>query len=170
MRLALTALILLFTVSLTAQIGEAREDIEIVHLGGPILLYHSTGKVNGKAGITIFDTKDAEGRSYHILYYQNQEYQQLADVQKAGFFASKADIDYLFEEMRKVFKTKKTVSIPIGKSEMTVNYFNVLGRQLFIQMSGDVRGHFSLTPGGLYYLLGKGDQWDRKAFKKHLKS
>ena len=163
-------LLLFISVSLSAQIGKSSSDSKEKLLGEEVSLFHSTG-INGIVSISINDKlKDDRGTPYHIMTFQNQEYHQLKDFQVAGFYAAKDDIEYLFNEMIKVFKTKKTINIPIGKSVMKVSSFSSIGKEILIQISGEAEGYFSLTPAGVYYLLGKKNKWNRKEWKKYLKS
>jgi len=152
-----------------AQIGESSSDKKIKLLGGEVTLLNGID-INGTARISISEENiDDNGSPYYMLSYQNQEYTSIRDTQIAGFFASKEDLDYLFGEMKKVFKTQETVNIPLGKSNMRISY-SAPFKQLFIQMRGQAKGNFSLNVQQFYYLFGRGAEWNRKSWKKYLKS
>lgn len=102
-----TLIALIFTVSLSAQIGKAKSEEKLKLLGGEVSLYKGV-TANGKARIVISDDNtDENGNPYHMIAFQNQEYTTVRDTQVAGFFASKDDLDYLFNEMKKVALAKE---------------------------------------------------------------
>lgn len=168
MKTYITTLALLFTFSLSAQIGKSSGEKEVKTLGGVVTLLNGY-EPNGSAQIVINETTDENGNPYYMLSYQNQEYTTIRDIQIVGFFASSEDLDYLFKEMKKVFKTQETINIPLGKSNMRVSYIKPT-KTLFIQMRGEAKGNFSLNVQQFYYLFGRGSEWSKKSWKAYLKS
>mgnify|MGYP006128963803 FL=1 len=71
--------------------------------------------------------------------------------------------------MKKVFKTKETTSIPLGRSNMRISYME-LSKSLFIQMRGQAKGNFSLNVRQFYNLFGRGSELSKKSWKAYLKS
>ena len=168
MRTIFTIVALIFTLSLSAQIGESSGEKEQKTLGGIVTLLNGY-ETNGSAQISINETTDDNGNPYYMLSFQNQEYTTLTDTQIAGFFASSEDLDYLFGEMKKVFKTKETTSIPLGRSNMRISYME-LSKSLFIQMRGQAKGNFKLNVRQFYNLFGRGSELSKKSWKAYLKS
>ena len=170
MKSVLTSLTLLFVLSLSAQIGKVSESEKLSFVGGKVNLFSGYG-INGKAHISFLKSscKEEIGCLY-ALSFQNQEYNQIQDIQKAYFTATKEELDYLFNEMKKVFKFQKDISIPIGKNTLQVSYIKDIDKSIMVIFSGEANGYFKVNGAALYYLFGKEKEWNKKSWKAFLKS
>lgn len=170
MRLTLTALSLLFTVSLTAQIGKVSESEKLSFVGEKVNLFSGYG-INGQVHISFLKSScEEETGCLYALSFQNQEYNQIQDIQEAYFTATIEELDYLFNEMKKVFKFQKDISIPIGKNTMEVSYTKDINKSIMVIFSGEANGYFKVNGAALYWLFGKKKEWNKKTWKAYLKS
>jgi len=170
MKAYIITLALFFTATLTAQIGKVSESEKLSFVGEKVNLFSGYG-INGKAHISFLKSSCEEQIGcLYALSFQNQEYNQIQDIQEAYFTATTEELDYLFNEMKKVFKFKKDISIPIGKNTMKVSYIKDIDKSIMVIFSGEANGYFKVNSAALYYLFGKKKEWNKKSWKAFLKS
>ena len=172
MKYLIIAVAILCTTPSFAQIGKAEIKSENVTIGEVSLLeYGIIGNINGRASITRSDTKNEEGKAYHMIAFQNQKYKSITDIKVAGFFAGQEELDYLFNEMVNVLKTGQEIELTLGKR--VVNLSRSMGGKkgaLLFWVNGE--GYFYLNDQQVYVLFGKEsdwikDEWNNKAWKNY---
>jgi len=156
-----------------AQIGRAEKKIsENVTIGEVSLLEYGTiGRLNGSASITRTDTENEEGKAYHMIAFQNQEFKTITDIKVLGFFANQEELDYLFNEMVNVLKTGQEIDLTLGNRTITLS--RSMGSKkgaIMFWANGD--GYFYLNDQQLYLLFGKDsewkkDDWNNKAWRNY---
>ena len=170
MKKTLLFIIPLLTTLLNAQIGKVSTPEELLFLGENVNLFGSYG-VNGNVNISYLKSScDDENGCLYSLSFQNQEFNQIENIQRAYFNAKSEELEYLFNEMKKVFKFQEQISITIGKSTMIVSYSKSIDKTIMITLSGEAKGYFKVNAAGLFYLFGKKEEWNKKTWKAYLKS
>ena len=92
-------LFLLIPIMCFGQIGASSSvSNEIIEIGS-INLYNSMGTVNGKAKLTKANDND------YLLSFQDQNFQQISSIVIVEFSATSDELDYLFNELKKTFKS-----------------------------------------------------------------
>lgn len=155
-----------------AQIGKAEKKSENVTIGEVSLLeYGIIGNINGRASITRSDTKNEEGKAYHMIAFQNQEYKSITDIKVLGFFANQEDLDYLFNELVNVLKTGQEIELTLGNRTVTLSR-SMGGKKGALLFWANGGGYFYLNDQQMYVLFGKEsdwikDEWNNKAWKNY---
>ena len=142
-----TLIALIFTVSLSAQIGKAKENTKWVTIG-----------VSDKLVGTPKLSKVANGNLYD-LYYSNFEYRNIDDMKHLFFEATPEELDYLYNEFASVFqsKSKDTKNIQVGNATV---YYKRVAASIRISIdyediSGETSGWFFVSKKKLAKLFGK---------------
>tara|TARA_A100001015_G_C15018750_1_gene726884 strand:- start:1266 stop:1766 length:501 start_codon:yes stop_codon:yes gene_type:complete len=164
-KLVLLLLIIPF-VSL-GQIGQATDVEKPKLLGKEVNLYGTQG-INGSVRIFVMGKTNGNGQKLYTLKFQNQEYEILQDGVSVPFYASATELDYLFNQMKMVFKLGKSEIkvIPVGDSKFVITKVN--SNEILISIDGQKNGYFNVNPAGLHFLFGK--RWNKKEWKAYLKS
>tara|TARA_R100001440_G_scaffold74908_1_gene100949 strand:+ start:513 stop:1013 length:501 start_codon:yes stop_codon:yes gene_type:complete len=157
----------LFSSHLFSQIGQATDVEKPKLLGKEVNLYGTQG-INGSVRIFVIGKTNENGQKLYTLKFQNQEYEVLQDGVSVPFYASATELDYLFNQMKMVFKMDKseTKVIPVGDSKFVITKVN--SNEILISIDGQKNGYFNVTPAGLHILFGK--RWNKKKWKAYLKS
>ncbi len=147
----------------------------------PVLGYGQIGKINDNqlpettligevtnplGFIASLKKSVIDGDNFYMLSFRNFEYQYLVDAEVLSFNATNDEIEYLFLELKKGFKSKSYVTLDIGKSKIMFKQY-VSNKNLIITVSGDANGFFSLTGKQLHTLFNK--PFNKKEFKEFLK-
>ena len=147
MRLIFTIVALIFTLSLSAQIGKAEENTKWVTIGVADRLV-GTPKLSKTEGGNLYD-----------LYYSNLEYVQIDDMKHLFFEATPEELDYLYNEFASVFnsKSKETKNINVGNATV---YYRRMSASIRISIdyeaaSGETSGWFFVSKKKLAKLFGK---------------
>lgn len=104
--------------------------------------------------------------NFYMLSFKNYEYQYLVDAEVLSFNATNDEIEYLFLELKKGFKSKSLVTLDVGKSKLMFKQY-INKKNLIITVSGDASGFFSLSGKQLHTLFNK--PFNKKEFKEFLK-
>lgn len=147
MKYFLYAFAFLFSVSLTAQIGQAKENTKWTTVG-------VADKLVGTPKLS-----KAEGTNMYDLYYSNFEYRNIDDMKHLFFEATSEELDYLYNEFSSVFKSKSKAIKNIQVGNATV-YYSKMGASVKITIdyetaSGETSGWFFLSKKKLAKLFGK---------------
>lgn len=131
----------------------------------------SVGKTIGKAewyGNWYAELKktNVDNKDYYVLSYKNAEYQTIFDIHSIGFYATEAELEYLFNELKKGFKSKEELKLNIGKT--TIMFRKFMKSNIYISNLDGSGSWFSIPPNLFYELFGK--KYDKKEFKSYLKS
>lgn len=125
------------------------------------------GEVTNPVGFVASLQKSViDGDNFYMLTFKNYKNQYLVDVEVIFFSATSDEIEYLFLELKKGFKSKSIVTLDIGKSKIMFKQY-ISNKNLIITVSGDANGVFSLTGKQLHTLFNK--PFDKKEFKEFLK-
>ena len=125
------------------------------------------GEVTNPVGFIASLKKSViDGDNFYMLSFRNFEYQYLVDAEVLSFNATNDEIEYLFLELKKGFKSKSPVTLDIGKSKIMFKQY-ISNKNLIITVSGDANGFFSLTGKQLHTLFNK--PFNKKEFKEFLK-
>ena len=166
MKAALTIITLLFTISLTAQIGKGASTEQKDKNKGKVIIGQAITLGNVMAELNrVNSLRDDEGRTFHVLLYRNSEYRYLTDFKALNFYASSDDIDYLFNELALALKNQEERSITLGDDKLTYQPFMKKNIAFWALNAGGI--HY-LSPEHLHNLFGK--KFDKKAWKAFLKS
>ena len=126
------------------------------------------GEVSNPVGfIASLKKSVVDGKDFYMLTFRNAEYQYLTEVETLSFYADKDDLEYLFLELKKGFKSKSEMNLDVGKSKLYFNQY-INNKTLLIYVSGEAKGYFSLNGKQLFKLFGKA--YNKKAFKEFLKN
>ena len=147
MKYLITALTLLFTLSLSAQIGKAKENTKWTTIGVADKLV-GTPKLSKVENGNLYD-----------LYYKNFEYPNIDDSKHLFFEATPDELDYLYNEFASVFKSKSKDMKNIKVGNATV-YYSRQAASIMIQIdyediSGETSGWFFVSKKRLAKLFGK---------------
>ena len=107
-----------------------------------------------------------DGDNFYMLSFRNFEYQYLVDAEVLSFNATDDEIEYLFLELKKGFKSKSLITLDVGKSKLMFKQY-INKKNLIITVSGDASGFFSLSGKQLHTLFNK--PFNKKEFKEFLK-
>ena len=147
MKKLLSVLVLTFTISLSAQIGETKENTKWITIG-------IADKLMGTPKLD----KTESGNQYD-LYYRNYEYTSLNDMKHLYFNATPEELDYLYNEFASVFttKSKETKNISVGNATI---YYRKQSASIRITIdydseSGETSGWFFVSKKKLAKLFGK---------------
>ena len=147
MRNLLKVLVLTFTISLSAQIGETKENTKWITIGIADKLM-GTPKLDKTESGNLYD-----------LYYRNYEYTSLNDMKHLYFNATPEELDYLYNEFASVFttKSKETKNISVGNATI---YYRKQSASIRITIdydseSGETSGWFFVSKKKLAKLFGK---------------
>ena len=154
MKKLLSVLVLTFTISLSAQIGESRKQT---------ISYIDIGDVYSKEDGLIKLQKTVSGNQYG-LYYRSSKNASAASTRSLFFYATQEELDYLYNEFASVFTTESEEKkyISVGKS---VIYYRKQSNSIEIEIcffSKHVKGVydsntilFSVSKNTLAKLFGK---------------
>lgn len=107
-----------------------------------------------------------DGDNFYMLSFRNFEYQYLVDAEVLSFNATDDEIEYLFLELKKGFKSKSLITLDVGKSKLMFKQY-INKKNLIIKVSGDASGFFSLSGKQLHTLFNK--PFNKKEFNEFLK-
>ena len=121
---------------------------------------------NCRAKVPELKKTNVDNKDYYVLSYKNAEYQTIFDIHSIGFYATEAELEYLFNELKKGFKSKEELKLNIGKT--TIMFRKFMKSNIYISNLDGSGSWFSIPPNLFYELFGK--KYDKKEFKSYLKS
>lgn len=154
-------LFLLLPIMCFGQIGASSSvSDEIIEIGS-INLYNAMGTVNGKAKLTKANDND------YLLSFQDQDFQQISNIVIVEFSANSDELDYLFNELKKTFKSpNEEFRISVGNSTLLYKLYRKKEMQITALLDNGKSGYFTLNGAALHILFGK--KWNKKEWKKYL--
>lgn len=161
MKIIFFSLFLLISTGVHSQVGQSQTKSEMESALGRKEIGSAT--VSGYHIADFF--KDEELGTYTIRYH-NAEYRTITDYQSLSFKASEDDIDYLFNEILKAYKTDEPMTIRLGEQEVMFKRFMKKSMSVSPMGQGAV-GFFYIDAQRLHNLFGK--PFDKKAWKNYLK-
>ena len=105
-------------------------------------------------------------KDFYMLSYRNAEYQTVVDTHNIGFNATESELEYLFNELKKGFKSDEELKLNIG--ETTIMFKKYMKSNIYIANLDGSGSWFSVPPNLFYELFGK--EYNKKEFKLFLKS
>ena len=157
------SLILLFLIPILGygQIGESTIAFEKVVEIGSLWIVNAAGTFNGKVKLTKTNDKD------YLLSFQDQNFQEISNVVVVKFSATLDELDYLFNELKKTFKSpNEEFKISIGNSILIYDLYRKKEIKITALMESGRTSYFTAGARGLHILFGK--EWNKKEWKNYL--
>lgn len=141
------------------QITEADETELATQIGTHIIIFN--GSIKG--GVSLNKLPLENGEEYHSLIWTNNEYDINGSRTVLKFKSSSADIESLFDMMRKVIKSNQGKNIKLQDQLVTLKPSSFKDEIYFIAEVDGTNRFFYIKAKGLYELFGK--TWNKKDWK-----
>ncbi len=116
------------------------------------------GKISPILGnLSLTKSKAASNGKYQFrIDYAQQDGGSKKTDKTFSFFATEAELNNLFDQIKQVFKDKKNTAIPLGNNkEIGLNMITVSDIQFSIYENNRQQGSFSTSATGFHLLFGK---------------
>ena len=127
------------------------------------------GKINPVQGnATLMQNINEHGQaSIFRLQYQNKEKGKQGDYKTIEFYATQAEYDFLFDQMKEVFKINQEKTLLLDEStKVALRLITNTDLEFTIYQDEIKQGAFSTSATGLHLLFGK--TWDKQAWSTYL--
>jgi hypothetical protein len=144
------------------QIGKSSSVSNEIFEIGSINLYNPKGTaINGKAKLTRVNVNE------YLLSFQDQDFQQISKIVIVEFSAKSDELNYLFNELKKTFKSpNEEFRISVGTSTFLYKLYRKKELKITALLDNGLSGYFTLNGAALHVLFGK--EWDKKVWKTYL--
>jgi hypothetical protein len=128
------------------------------------------GKINPIQGNAILiESKNEQGQpSIFRLQYQNKTNGNGEDHKIISFSANQAEFDFLFDQIKEVFRIKEEKTLLLDKSvKVTLRLITNTDLNFIVYQDEVKQGAFSTSATGFHLLFGM--PWDKQAWSTYLK-
>lgn len=128
------------------------------------------GKINPLQGnATLVQNKNEQDQaSIFRLQYQNKANGNQGDQKTIEFSATQAEYDFLFNQMKEVFKLNEEKILSLdNRVKVALRLITDIDLEFVIYKNDVIQGAFSTSATGLHLLFGKA--WDKQAWSIYLK-